>query len=86
MKNGIIKWSDDREVAVKFTYRLHAIERMFERDIEKPMIENAIKNGEIIEEYEDDKPYPSYLVLFFENGQKRDLYMLCMQRIKRNTL
>ena len=43
-----------------FVYREHAIQRMFERDIFEIDVENTIKNGEIIEEYIDDKPYPSF--------------------------
>ena len=46
-----------------FIYREHAIQRMFERDIFEEDVENTINNGEIIEEYLDDKPYPSYLIL-----------------------
>ncbi len=46
-----------------FIYREHAIQRMFERDIFEIDVENTIKNGEIIEEYYDDKPYPLFLVL-----------------------
>ena len=38
---------------------------MFERGINPEDIEISIKNGEIIEEYIDDKPYPSFLLLFF---------------------
>jgi len=50
-----------------FIYRVHAIERMFQRDISEEAVENAVKNGKIVEEYLDDKPYPSFLVLNFEN-------------------
>jgi len=35
---------------------------MFQRDISECEVEYVILNGEIIEEYLDDKPYPSYLV------------------------
>jgi len=52
-----------------FIYREHAIQRMFERDIFEIDVENTIKSGEIIEEYLDDKPYPSFLVLGL-NGDK----------------
>ena len=48
-----------------FVYREHAIQRMFERDIFEIDVEDTIKSGEIIEEYFDDKPYPSYLALKF---------------------
>ena len=43
-------------------YRLHAVRRMFERDISDEAIQAVLKNGSIIQEYVDDKPYPSYLV------------------------
>ena len=45
-----------------YIYRLHAIERMFQRDIGEYQVEEVVENGEIIEEYHDDKPYPSFLV------------------------
>ena len=48
-----------------FIYREHAIQRMFERDIFEEDVEETIKNGEIIEQYLDDKPYPSFLALKF---------------------
>jgi len=48
-----------------FIYREHAIKRMFERDIFEEEIEETVKNGEVIEEYLDDKPYPSFLALKF---------------------
>ena len=46
-----------------FIYREHAVKRMFERDIFEEDVEDTILNGEIIEEYPDDKPYPSFLAL-----------------------
>lgn len=46
-----------------FIYRTHAIERMFQRDVNEEDVEQVVKNGEIIEEYPADYPYPSFLVL-----------------------
>ena len=46
-----------------YIYRVHAIERMFQRDIDEYQVETVIEEGEIIESYEEDKPYPSFLVL-----------------------
>ena len=51
---------------MNFIYRTHAIERMFERNISDELVEKVIKNGKIIEEYFDDKPYPSFLILGYE--------------------
>jgi hypothetical protein len=36
---------------------------MFERNISDEVVEKVIKNGKIIKEYLDDKPYPSFLIL-----------------------
>lgn len=44
-------------------WRKHVLQRMFERDIKREDVKRTILDGEIIENYEDDKPYPS--VLFF---------------------
>ena len=49
-----------------FIYRIHAVERMFQRNISEKDVEKAVLYGEVIEEYPDDKPYPSYLTLHFD--------------------
>ncbi len=51
------------EDKLKFIYRIHAIERMFERDISEQDIESVVFNGEVIKNYPNDKPYPSRLSL-----------------------
>ena len=43
--------------------RRHAVQRMFSRGITDLDIRTAINTGEVIEEYPDDQPYPSVLVL-----------------------
>ena len=48
-----------------YIYRVHAIERMFQRDISESDIKECIENGIVIESYKDDKPYPSFLSLYF---------------------
>ena len=37
----------------------HCVEQMGERDISKADVTQCIENGEIIENYPDDFPYPS---------------------------
>jgi hypothetical protein len=44
----------------------HALERFFERGISRVEIVSAIMNGEIIEAYPTDRPYPSCLILGVE--------------------
>jgi hypothetical protein len=41
----------------------HAIARMFQRALSKNAIRRIILEGEVIAEYPDDCPYPSYLLL-----------------------
>ena len=53
---------------MEYIYRVHAIERMFQRDIYEHQVEKVVENGEIIESYADDKPYPSFLVLGYADG------------------
>ena len=44
-------------------FRVHAIRRMFERGISDDDVRHALANGETIEDYPDDTPFPSRLVL-----------------------
>ena len=43
-------------------YRIHASQRMFRRDIHEDDVESVLKNGEIIEQYDDDFPLLSFLI------------------------
>ncbi len=49
----------------KIEFRVHAIRRMFERKISNQEVLKVMQEGEVIEEYPDDKPYPSMLILGF---------------------
>jgi len=42
---------------------------MFERKISKETAISVVQTGEIIAEYPDDKPYPSYLIFAKINGR-----------------
>lgn len=48
---------------MKITFRIHSIQRMFERQISPEDVRAVVENGETIQEYLDDTPYPSRLVL-----------------------
>lgn len=50
-------------------YTGHGLQRIFERGIDPDDIEDSLKTGEIIEEYPDDMPYPSVLILNFIKGR-----------------
>ncbi len=53
----------------KITYRLHAVQRMFERKIGAEEVRYVLETGEVIEEYLDDTPYPSRLILGCYKGR-----------------
>jgi hypothetical protein len=53
-------------------WRKHALQRMFERFISRKDVKEIILSGEIIEEYQDDKPFPS--ALFFKMINNRPLH------------
>lgn len=44
-------------------YARHAFERMFERSLSPALVEAVIASGEIIQQYPDDQPFPSRLIL-----------------------
>ena len=46
----------------KLVFRLHALQRMYSRQISELDVRFAIENGEVIEDYKDDLPYPSKLL------------------------
>lgn len=47
----------------RLVFRVHAIQRMFQRGINEENVRHVLATGETIEEYPDDTPYPSRLVL-----------------------
>lgn len=47
----------------------HALQRMFERDITFDEVEKTLHQGTIIQEYNDDRPFPSKLVSSVNNGK-----------------
>jgi len=47
----------------RMTFRVHAIRRMFQRGISEKDVRRVLLTGQVIEEYPDDEPYPSRLVL-----------------------
>ena len=54
----------------RITWQRHAFQRMLERDISRFDVKRVLIDGEIIEEYKNDLPFPSYLILGFINKNK----------------
>lgn len=49
----------------RLVFRLHAVRRMSERGISEPDVQHVLRTGDVIEDYPNDLPYPSRLVLGF---------------------
>ena len=57
LENGYIEW------------QRHALEQMMERGISRETVKEVLRNGELVEDYPDDKPYPSGLFLGWIKGK-----------------
>jgi hypothetical protein len=57
-------------------YRVHALRRMFERNITFDEINEIVDRVEVIEEYIEDIPYPSCLILGFTRAN-RPIHIVC---------
>lgn len=51
-------------LAGRIQWHQHAFERLLERAITRSEVIGAIINGEVIEVYLEDRPYPSCLILY----------------------
>ncbi len=47
----------------------HAIQRMFQRGIDRDAVLAVVAHGEVLVEYADDTPYPSRLLLGFVDAR-----------------
>lgn len=64
VKSGNFRWTN------------HIMIRLLQRNISQADIENALLNGEIIEEYENDYPYPSCLI-YGLTINKKVIHIVC---------
>ena len=53
----------------------HAIRQMFHRGISKDDVIKVVKNGQVITDYPEDKPYPSSLIFAFVGDRAIGRYM-----------
>ena len=60
----------------EFEFSKHAVDQTILREISVQEIRNAVRVSEIIEDYPDDKYYPSCLLLGFTN-KNRPLHIHC---------
>ena len=51
---------------MKIQFRVHAVQRMFERNVSVKNISQVLRTGETIEDYSSEMPEPSRLLLGFQ--------------------
>ena len=65
-------------------FRVHAVQRMFERRVSAKKVSQALQTGETIEDYSSEMPEPSRLILGFQG--KRPLHVVVTENQKTNEI
>ena len=65
-------------------FRIHAIQRMFERRFSEENVRQVLQSGEMIEDYSDEMPYPSGLMLGRRGN--RPLHVILAENTRDNEL
>lgn len=68
----------------KLLFRVHAVQRMFERDISAKKVRQALETGETIEDYSSEMPEPSRLMLGFQG--KRPFHVVTSENPEENQI
>jgi uncharacterized protein DUF4258 len=58
----------------KVLFRVHAVQRMFERHVSAQKVVQALRTGETIEDYSSEMPEPGRLILGFQG--KRPIHVV----------
>ena len=68
----------------KIIFRVHAVQRMFERSVTVKKVREALETGEVIEDYSSEMPEPSRLLLGFQG--KRPFHVVTSENPAANEL
>ena len=68
----------------KILFRVHALQRMFERRISTKKVTQALQTGETIEDYSAEMPEPSRLILGFQ--AKQPIHLVASKNSKANEI
>lgn len=68
----------------KIIYRVHALQRMFERGISYKKVRQMLEAGETIEDYSAEMPEPSRLILGFQG--KRPIHLVASENPEANVI
>ncbi len=65
-----------------YVFRVHAVQRMFERNVSVRRVKEALETGETIEDYSSEMPEPSRLILGFQG--KRPFHVVTSENPETN--
>jgi hypothetical protein len=68
----------------KILYRSHAVQRMFEREISPAKVRRALEAGDVIEDYSNEMPEPSRLIMGFQG--KRPFHVVTSENPEENEI
>jgi hypothetical protein len=68
----------------KLLFRVHAVQRMFERRVSVEKVSGALQSGETIEDYSGEMPEPSRLILGFQG--KRPFHLVASENPETNQI
>ena len=68
----------------RLLFRVHAVQRMFERNISLKNVSQTLQSGETIEDYSSEMPEPSRLVLGFQG--KRPFHFVASENLETNVI
>ena len=63
-------------------WKRHALERILERGLTRAIILNVLLNGELVEDYSDDRPFPGGLFLGW--NEKQPLHVIVTLEVQEN--
>ena len=65
-------------------FRVHAVQRMFERNISVKKVSQVLQSGETIEDYTSEMPEPSRLILGLQG--KRPFHVVTSENVETNEI
>lgn len=68
----------------KIIYRVHAVQRMFERNVSGKRVRAALETRETIEDYSTEMPEPSHLILGSQG--KRPFHVVTSENPQENQI
>jgi len=69
---------------LKVLFRVHAVQRMFERNVSAKKVSQVVQSGETIEDYSAEMPEPSRLILGFQG--KRPFHVVTSENPETNEI